>query len=266
MNTHIVRPATQRNVVAISGAMLVILLMAAVAILVRSPRLTTAIAGALLLMAGFVVMAPCQLQMAATLMVVVKNMAKQREAATGANQVRQAAFLFALGYLTFYVPIALCLSLLAWLFGRHAWILTIVGGLLSLVLGLSALGIIRHTFLARCRGPLWLVRTGRASFNKPFRAGIAFGQYCATCCGPYIYALVVLAGGTASFWLSSGLVMLYAFTMVIPFLLPVILKPDAYASISTRLQSLSPRIGLATAYMLVGLGVLLIPVAILIRG
>ena len=64
----------------------------------------------------------------------------------------------------------------------------------------------------------------------------------------------------------TGDVMLYAITMVIPFLLPVLLAPTAYTRVSDRLQRLTPQISQATGYMLVGLGILLIPVAGLLAG
>ena len=254
----------RRHLIAVSGAIFVLLLLVVITLASRSPHLISALAGGLLLAAGFIVMTPCQLQMAATLSVVVKNMARQRTRQTSSSQVRLAAVRFALGYLVFYLPVALGLGLIAWLLGQYAWILMVVGGLIALILGLAVLGILRSSFLARCRGPLWLVRTGRASFQYPFRAGIAFGQYCASCCGPYVYGLTVLAGATATFWLGSGLVMLYAIIMVIPFLLPILLSPDVYATVSDHLQGLTRHIGRATGYMLVGLGVLLIPVAVLL--
>ena len=134
------------------------------------------------------------------------------------------------------------------------------------MLGLAALGVLRGSWLSRCRGPLWLLRSGRASFQKPFRAGIAFGQYCASCCGPYLYALVVLAGATGSFALGVALVMLYAATMVIPFLLPALLAPESYSALSRRLSDLLPRLDEATGLVLVGTGLVLLPVAVLAAG
>src|SRR5947209_20317979 len=100
--------------------------------------------------------------------------------------------------------------------------------------------------------PSYLLGCGlpqRASFQHPFRAGIAFGQYCATCCGPYVYALIVLAGATGTMSLGSGLVMLYAITMVIPFLLPAFLTPAVYTVIAKRLHELTRQIGQAIGYM-----------------
>jgi cytochrome c biogenesis protein CcdA len=113
---------------------------------------------------------------------------------------------------------------------------------------------------------LYLIRSGRASFQKPFKAGMAFGQYCATCCGPYLYALVVLAGATGSFALGAGLVMLYAATMVVPFLLPVLLAPGSYAAVMDLAQSHGPRLERTTGLVLVGMGLVLVPVAALLAA
>jgi len=68
----------QRTATAIAGSALVLLLVVAITVVTRSPRWTTAVAGGLFLAAGFMVMAPCQLQMAASLSVVIKNLAAQK--------------------------------------------------------------------------------------------------------------------------------------------------------------------------------------------
>ena len=247
-------------------ALLVVLTLAAFAVSSSSPKWTLVFAGGLLLAAGFVVMAPCQLQMSATLTVVLRNLAAKKTKDSGAATVRRSAVLFALGYVLFYLPVAVVLGGTAWALGRYAWVLAVVGGLLAIVLGLAALGVLRRGWLARCRGPLYLIRSGRASFQKPFKAGVAFGQYCATCCGPYLYALVVLAGATGSFGLGAGLVVLYAATMVVPFLLPVLLAPGTYAAIMDLAQAHGARLERATGLVLVGMGILLMPVAILAAG
>lgn len=198
--------------------------------------------------------------------VVVRNLAARRAEAVGPSPVRRAALRFASGYILFYLPVALVMGGVAWVLGRHAWVLAVAGGAMSVLLGLAVLGLTGRSWLSRCRGPLWLIRSGRASFQKPFRAGIAFGQYCASCCGPYLYALVVLAGATGVFWLGSSLVMLYAIAMVVPFLLPAMLAPDTYAAVTECAQAISPQLERATGLMLVGLGILLAPVAVLLAG
>lgn len=244
--------------------MLVVLLVAAFALVSGSSPWTMLISGSLLLAAGFFVMAPCQMQMAGTMTSVVKNLAAQKAEVLDPKMVKRSALRFASGYLLFYVPVALVLGGLAWVLGRHAWVLAIAGGVMSIFLGLSVLGLLGSSWLAQCRGPLYLLRSGRASFQKPFHAGIAFGQYCATCCGPYLYALVVLAGATGVFWLGSGLVLVYAITMALPFLLPALLAPDTYAAASNRMQKLAPQTEKATGLMLVGLGIMLVPLSVLL--
>jgi cytochrome c-type biogenesis protein len=256
----------RRGLLAGGAALLLVLALAAFAVVSRSPEWTLVFAGGLLLAGGFVVMAPCQLQMSATLTVVLRNLAAQKAQASGAGEVRRSAMLFALGYVLFYLPVAAALGGAAWLLGRYAAFLAVVGGIMAVVLGLAVLGVLKKGWLARCRGPLYLIRSGRASFQKPLKAGVAFGQYCATCCGPYLYALVVLAGATGSFALGSGLVVLYAATMVVPFLLPVLLAPKPYAAVMDLVQAQGPRLEKATGLMLVGVGCLLIPTALMLVG
>lgn len=246
------------------GALAAGMVTAWVALRTGSSQWTMVLAGALLLASGFAVMAPCQLQMSAMLTRVVGNMAARNAGASGARTVVRAAWLFSLGYLVFYAPVAVLLGGLALTFGRYAWVLCLVGGVLAVVLGLAALGALPKSWLARCRGPLYLLRSGRASFRQPFSAGIAFGQYCATCCGPYLYALLVVAGATGAFWLGAGLVVLYSLTMVIPFLLPALLSPGRYAALGDRVQSLAPQVNRATGAALIAMGAVLFPVTALI--
>jgi cytochrome c biogenesis protein CcdA len=260
---------------------------------------TLVVAGALLLAAGFVVMAPCQLQMAATFTVAVRNLAARqagRDASTaswpdspapaggpdastaswpnspapaggpGPGSVRRAALLFAAGYVALYVPVAVVLGGLAWLLAGYGWVLVLAAGVLSAVLGLAALGRVPRSWLSRCRGPLGLLRSGRATFSRPFAAGVAFGQYCATCCGPYVVALVVLAGATGTFGLGAALVLAYAGVMVLPFLLPALLAPRTYRAVVDRVGELGPLLARATGAGLVALGVALVPVAVLTAG
>lgn len=245
-------------------ALLVVVSLAAFAVAGGSPAWTMVFAGGLLLAAGFVVMAPCQLQMSAMLTVVLRNLAARETASAGEVAVRRSAVVFALGYGIFYVPVAVALGGAAWLLGGYGWVLALAGGAMAVVLGLSALGVMGKGWLARCRGPLYLIRSGRASFQKPFSAGIAFGQYCATCCGPYLYALVVLAGATGSFALGSGLVMLYAAAMVVPFLLPVLLAPGPYAAVMDAVRDHGATLDRATGLVLVGMGLVLVPVSVLL--
>jgi cytochrome c biogenesis protein CcdA len=226
-----------------------------------APRLAALVGGGVLLVAGFAVMAPCQLQMAMTISAVLgrqRRGAPAREPAPVAGRTSA----FALGYLAFYAPIAILLGVVARLLGSLAWVAIIVGAAGSLVLGLAALGLGRPRWLARCRGPLWLLASGRASLRRPLRAGAAYGRYCASCCGPYAYAVVVLAGGTRSVWLGAGLTAGYAVSMVLPTLLVAAIAPATSGRLAERAASVSPTVERLTGLMLVGLAIVLVPAAL----
>jgi cytochrome c biogenesis protein CcdA len=255
------RPPRARAPLALAAAGLALAALPLVALAV-DPVLAPAAAGVVLMVAGFGVMAPCEAQMAAMLAHVVGRLAEQRGAALGPSAVRHTALRFAAGYLLFYVPVAVALGAGAVLLGSAAWVLVLVGAAAAAVLGLAALGRVRPRWLERCRGPLYLLRSGRASFARPVRAGVAFGRYCATCCGPYVFALAVLAGGTRSFWVASGLVLAYAVLMAVPFLGPALLAPATYERLGAEAGRLGPALGRATGVALVALGVVLVPVGI----
>jgi cytochrome c biogenesis protein CcdA len=259
--TAAVRPPRVRAPFALVAAGLALAALPLAALAVDS-SLAPAAAGVVLMIGGFGVMAPCEAQMAAMLAHVVGRLAEQRGARLGPAAVRWTALRFAAGYLLFYLPVAVALGGLAVLLGSAAWVLVLAGAAVAVVLGLAALGRVRPRWLERCRGPLYLLRSGRASFARPVRAGIAFGRYCATCCRPYIYALAVLAGGTRSFWLASGLVVAYAVLMALPFLGPALLAPATYERLGAEAGRLAPALGHATGVALVALGVVLVPVGV----
>jgi cytochrome c biogenesis protein CcdA len=239
------------------GGLLVVALLATAAatvVAVARPSLAPLAAGSILLVAGFAVMAPCSMQMALTMSRIVER----TQASRGAS-VRRTASSFALGYIAFYLPIAVVLGGLARLLGEWAWVAVLLGAVMSLVLGLAALRAVNLGALSRCRGPLWLLRTGRASFQRPTKAGFAFGQYCATCCGPYVLAVAVIAGGTRSFAVGAGLVAAYAVLMAVPFLAPAFLAPATYAEMGAAATTLAPRLEKLTGLVLIGVSIALIP-------
>src|SRR6201993_1631387 len=203
MSTHAAHPPRAPSVSVTLGGVVtvcVVTAMVATATIVVAPQIALATAGCVLMIAGFAVMAPCQLQMAMTISCVLERV-RENEDRSAAPSVLARTVRFSLGYLAFYAPVALLLGLLARVLGAYAWVAVLAGAGASLVLGLAALGRGPSKLLSRCRGPLPLLVSGKASFRKPVKAGWAYGRYCVSCCGPYAYALIVLAGGTRRVWL-----------------------------------------------------------------
>jgi cytochrome c biogenesis protein CcdA len=244
--------AARPRVVAVVVAAFAVAITGVVA-LVAAPW-TPVAAGGALLAAGFVVMAPCELQMATVLATVVGR--------AGPGGVRGTAVRFTTGYLAYYVPVAIAIGAVAHLAGDAAWVLGAAGGALALLLGLATLGDAGPAWLKRCRGPLYLLRSGRASFRKPMRAGVAFGQYCSTCCGPYAFALAVFAGAGRHAWLGAAIVGAYAVLMAVPFLVPALLAPERSASLSGHLATVRPALDRSAGLSLVALGALVVPVCL----
>jgi cytochrome c biogenesis protein CcdA len=219
---------------------------------------TPAMGGAALLAAGFAVMAPCELQMASVFATIVQG------PPVSDGHVRGAALRFSAGYLLYYVPVAIVLGVVAHLAGRDAWALGAAGGALALALGLATLGSAGPAWLRRCRGPLHLVRGGRASLRRPMGAGIAFGQYCSTCCGPYAFALAVFAGAGAHPWVGSAIVGAYAVLMALPFVVPTLLVPARSAGLADHLGTVRPALESSVGLSLVAIGALLVPISLIV--
>ncbi len=239
----------------------VVTVLVAVAAIAVAPQIAPAVAGSVLMIAGFAVMAPCQLQMAMMISSVLERLRDDAEDHR-APSVLARTVRFSLGYLAFYAPVAVLLGLLARTLGGYAWVAILVGAVGSLVLGLATLGRLPQRWLSRCRGPLHLLVAGKASFRKPVHAGWAYGRYCVTCCGPYAYALIVLAGGTRSAWLGTALVLAYAVMMVLPTLVVALITPETSERLAERAHRLAPAVETTTGLMLVGLGIVLVPAAI----
>lgn len=248
---------TLGTVIAVCGMTAIVALVAMAA----APAAAPVVAGCVLMVAGFAVMAPCQLQMAMTISHVFERL-RENDGDGASPGVLGRTVRFCLGYLAFYAPVALSLGVLAALLGSYAWVAIVVGAGASLMLGLAALGKGRPAWLSRCRGPLYLLATGRASFRRPVRAGWAYGRYCVSCCGPYAYALIVLAGGTRSVWLGAGLVLAYAAMMVVPTMAVAVIAPETSERLAERAHRLAPAVERTTGLMLVGLAVVLVPVAV----
>ena len=227
------------------------------AVALAAPAWTPVAAGGALLAAGFAVMAPCELQMATVLATVVGR------SAAGVGGVRATALRFTVGYLAYYVPVAIVIGALAHLAGNAAWALAAAGGGLMLTLGLATLGAGGPAWLKRCRGPLYLLRSGRASFRKPLRAGVAFGQYCSTCCGPYAFALAVFAGAGRHAWLGAAIVGAYALLMALPFLVPALVVPARSSALSEHLATVRPTLDHSAGLSLVAIGALVIPISLI---
>jgi cytochrome c biogenesis protein CcdA len=214
---------------------------------------------AALIPSALVVMAPCLLQMSIVLVTAVTGATVSADAETARPLWRQS-IAFAAGFLGLYLLAALAIGLLGQFVAAYAVALKTIGGALILLLGLAVLRVLPSNALSGCRGPRWLIMTGKASLRKPFSAGVAFAIYCVGCCGPYLSGLALLGAGAGSAWQGAALVLGFGLLMGLLLLLPIIAFPQsrrlgqALAQRATLFSALS-----GTALVVIGTALVLQP-------
>lgn len=177
--------------------------------------------GAALIPAGLAAMAPCLLQMSIVLVTAVAGTAAPARHSAGQLPLRAAGLRFAAGFLGTYAVATLLLGIAGQGLASYAVILRALGGALILLLGLAVLRVLPSGALGSCRGPRWLIITGKASLRRPFGAGVAFAIYCVGCCGPYLAGLALLGVGAGAGWHGMALVGGFALLIGALLLLPI---------------------------------------------
>jgi cytochrome c biogenesis protein CcdA len=207
--------------------------------------------GAALIPSALAVMAPCLLQMSIVLATAVSGLAGGE-----APRYRQG-LAFAAGFLGVYGMAAAALGLAGQALAGYAFVLKALGGGLILLLGLAVLRVLPARALSGCRGPRWLVLTGRATLRRPLGAGVAFAIYCVGCCGPYLSGLALLGAGAGTAWQSVALTLGFALLMAGLLLLPIFALP-ASRRLAQGLASRARLIAPVSGVLLVMIGTALL--------
>lgn len=205
--------------------------------------------GAAVAPAAIAVMAPCLLQLALVLATTSAGVA-----ATGDAPPWRAGLAFAGGFLGVYALAAAAVGVLGAVLAAWAPLLQALGGALLAGLGLAVLRVLPRGVAAGCRGPRWLILTGRANLRRPLGAGAAFAVYCLGCCGPYLGGLALLGAAAGSALAATALVGGFALLMGALLLLPA-LGAGAGRRAQAALQRHAQPIALASGAALTALGV-----------
>jgi cytochrome c-type biogenesis protein len=204
--------------------------------------------------AALAVMALCLLQMSIVLVTAVAGVAA---GVADRPALWREGLVFAAGFLAAYTTAAAALGLAGQALASYAFVLKALGGALVLLLGLAVLRVLPGGVLSGCRGPRWLIMTGKASLRRPLSAGVAFAVYCAGCCGPYLSGLALLGAGTGTAWQGAALIFGFALLMGALLLLPIFALP-ASRRIGQALIHHARPIAICSGTMLVVLGTVLL--------
>jgi cytochrome c biogenesis protein CcdA len=217
------------------------------------------IVGAALAPAALAVMAPCLLQLALVLAATSAGLATAER-----TPPWRTGLAFAAGFLGVYAVAAAVVAVAGQSLTDWAPLLQALGGLLLALLGLAVLRLLPRRALSGCRGPRWLILTGKANLRRPVGAGAAFAVYCLGCCGPYLAGLALLGAGSGSALGGAALVVGFALLMGALLLLPL-LSVAASRGLQATLQRHGQPIALASGAALIALGlaIALEPLALL---
>ena len=125
------------------------------------------------------------------------------------------AVFFVLGFSVIFVALGASASLLGTVFAEYKPVISRIGGVIIIVMGLVLLGVIKSEFLAR--EFKWQVKSRRSGYLGAFVVGVSFSAGWTPCIGPILASVITVA---ATSEVSGGLLMaVYALGFALPFLL-----------------------------------------------
>lgn len=213
--------------------------------------------GVALIPAALTAIAPCLLQMSAVLVTALVGALARDPQSAERPALRRAGLRFTAGFLGVYALAALAVGLAGAALASYAFVLRAIGGVVLLLLGLAVLRVLPGALLSGCRGPRWLLISGKASLRRPLGAGVAFAIYCLGCCGPYLAGLALLGAGAGAAWQGAALTGGFALAMGGVLLLPIFALP-ASQRLGRMLQRHARSMATLAGTLLVGIGAALV--------
>jgi cytochrome c biogenesis protein CcdA len=94
--------------------------------------------------------------------------------------------------------------------------LQVIGGAALAFIGLYLLGVFRRRLRPCGTAHGFALKTGRLYRLGRFSTGVAFAAYCAGCCGPLLYPLLLVAAASSSFVVGGAVTAGFAIAMALP--------------------------------------------------
>jgi cytochrome c-type biogenesis protein len=126
------------------------------------------------------------------------------------------ALAFVAGFSTVFVLMGATASALGQLFLEYKPFIGRIGGIIIVVFGLQALGILRLPFLYR--DTRLFLRTGKMDMGQAYLLGIAFAAGWTPCVGPILSTILLYAGRAGTLGFGVYLLSIYSLGLAIPFL------------------------------------------------
>ncbi len=133
------------------------------------------------------------------------------------RHVMLSALAFVLGFSTVFVSLGAAASAIGQVVRSHLDVLSVLGGVVIIAMGLHFLGVFRIAFLDR--EARMQVRNQPAGPVGSYVMGLAFAFGWTPCIGPVLAAILAVAGTEATVGQGAGLLAAYSLGLGIPFLL-----------------------------------------------
>jgi cytochrome c-type biogenesis protein len=134
-----------------------------------------------------------------------------------------AAIAFVFGFSTVFVALGATASVIGQTIAGYLGILTVVGGILIILMGLHFLGLFRFALLNR--QARFHVRDLKPGIVGAYGLGLAFAFGWTPCIGPVLAAILALAGASDTVGEGAFLLTIYSLGLGIPFLLAALFAP-----------------------------------------
>ena len=166
-------------------------------------------------------LSPCVLPLVPPYLCYMAGVSLDQLTAEGEERVARrtvmlSAVAFVLGFATIFVSLGAAASAIGQLVRTHLDVLSVVGGLIIIVMGLHFLGVFRIGFLLR---QVRVERTHPAGPVGSYLMGLAFAFGWTPCIGPVLAAILAVAGTEATVARGAGLLAAYSLGLGIPFLI-----------------------------------------------
>lgn len=183
----------------------------------------TAVAGGLL---SFV--SPCVLPLVPPYLcyiggVSISELEAKDAASASARSVVPAAIAFVLGFTTVFVALGATASVIGQTIAFHTELLTIIGGILVILMGLHFLGVFRLGILNR--EARFRVRDIHPGLVGAYSLGLAFAFGWTPCIGPVLAAILGIAGASDTVGEGAVLLAVYSLGLGIPFIVAALFAP-----------------------------------------
>lgn len=200
-------------------------------------------------------LSPCVVPLVPAYVTYITGMSAEEVGEARASEVLPSAVAFVLGLALVLSGFGLGVTALGQVLSEHTMLMTRVGGVLVIVLGLHTSGLLRIAVLQRSARMNFVQFRGRGPAGA-FLMGGAFGMGWTPCVGAILGGIVALASQSETLAQGTLLLFVYSLGLGVPFILVALGIKRAVALLGAVKQHLRA-VELASGVLLVATGVLL---------